>query len=282
MAHVDVFNGDAHGICALLQIRNAEPVASTLVTGVKRDIALLGRVTAQHGDQVTVLDVSLDKNRDALVRVLDAGARVLYVDHHFAGEIPNAPGLTAIIDPAPEVCTSLLVDRWLGGRFSAWAVTGAYGDNLDASAERLADSIGLAPAERAKLARLGVCINYNAYGASLDDLLFEPAILFERMRPFASPLEFLAADPATFDRLESGYRDDLAAAHAVSPSHENESAAVFALPDEPWARRVSGVFGNDLAKHAPVRAHAILTERADGTILVSVRAPIASPAPGIA
>ena len=34
MRHIDVFNGDADGICALTQIRNAHRVESTLVTGV--------------------------------------------------------------------------------------------------------------------------------------------------------------------------------------------------------------------------------------------------------
>ena len=54
----DVFNGDADGICALLQLRLAEPRNSKLVTGIKRDIALLDRVEAQPDDQVTVLGPS--------------------------------------------------------------------------------------------------------------------------------------------------------------------------------------------------------------------------------
>jgi oligoribonuclease NrnB/cAMP/cGMP phosphodiesterase (DHH superfamily) len=83
MAVIDVFNGDADGLCALVQLRNANPQDSVLVTGVKRDINLLDRVTAQAGDQVTVLDVSLDKNRDGLSAVLKAGAEVVYIDHHF-------------------------------------------------------------------------------------------------------------------------------------------------------------------------------------------------------
>ncbi|PUE05199.1 MAG: acetyltransferase, partial [Candidatus Sedimenticola endophacoides] len=45
----DVFNGDADGICALLQLRREEPREAVLVTGVKRDIALLERVDAGAG-----------------------------------------------------------------------------------------------------------------------------------------------------------------------------------------------------------------------------------------
>ncbi len=46
MTTFDVFNGDADGICALLQLRLANPLESILVTGVKRDIRLLQRVDA--------------------------------------------------------------------------------------------------------------------------------------------------------------------------------------------------------------------------------------------
>ncbi len=50
--------------------------------------------------------------------------------------------------------------------------------------------------------------------------------------------------------------------------------AAFLLPDAPWARRVSGVYSNDLANANPSRAHAVITAKAEGTYLVSVRAPL--------
>jgi len=274
MTHVDVFNGDADGICALAQVRNADPRPSRLVTGVKRDIALVAKAGLTAGDQATVLDVSFDKNRDAVVAALDVGASIFYCDHHFAGEIPTHANLTTHIDTAAETCTSLLIDQHLGGKFSAWAVTGAYGDNLDASAERLADRIGLEAADRATLRQLGVCINYNGYGASLEDLLFAPADLFERVRGFADPREFVREDSDTHARLTEGYAEDMSKAQATAPLRESDSGAVFALPDESWARRVSGVWSNDLANGSPDRAHAVLTARPDGTWLVSVRAPL--------
>jgi hypothetical protein len=63
-------------------------------------------------------------------------------------------------------------------------------------------------------------------------------------------------------------------AASIKPIRESESAGVYILPNEPWARRVSGVYSNDLANGFPSRAHAVLTERPDGTYLVSVRAPL--------
>ena len=66
MTYYDVFNGDADGICALQQLRLQQPREARRISGLKRDIDLLQRVDADAGDEVTVLDVSLDKNRDAL------------------------------------------------------------------------------------------------------------------------------------------------------------------------------------------------------------------------
>ena len=48
---------------------------------------------------------------------------------------------------------------------------------------------------------------------------------------------------------------------------------MYQLPSAAWARRVSGVFSNDLVRAFPARAHAVLTERDDGAFLVSLRAP---------
>jgi len=276
MADIDIFNGDADGICALTQLRNADPRRSTLITGVKRDIALVGRARVQGGDRVTVLDLSFDKNRDGVLQALEAGAEVFYVDHHFAGDLPDDPRLTTIIDTSPNVCTSMLVNDHLGGKFVEWAVTGAFGDNLKDAARTLAEPLGLREHRLELLDTLGTCINYNGYGSSIDDLHFPPEELFRQIVPFNSPFAFIEEAREVFGRLESGYRDDMASARSIEPTKRNEHIAVFVLPNEAWARRVSGVYSNDLANESPERAHAVLTERSDGTYLVSVRAPLSN------
>ncbi|MDP7463092.1 MAG: acetyltransferase, partial [SAR324 cluster bacterium] len=63
MNPIDCFNGDADGLCALHQLRLAEPTESELVTGVKRDIQLLERIRERCDCKITVLDISLDSNR---------------------------------------------------------------------------------------------------------------------------------------------------------------------------------------------------------------------------
>lgn len=269
----DLFNGDADGICALLQLRKAEPRNAELITGVKRDINLLDRVSATKGDRVTVLDVSMDKNSAALERVLDAGAAVFYVDHHFPGAIPEHPGLTAVIDEAPEMCTAALVNGCLDSAHLDWAVTGAFGDNLKQTARTLARNLDVTDEELASLEELGTYINYNGYGPAIEDLHFDPADLYRRLYAAEGPLDFVANSP-DFRKLRAGYREDMARAAALAPEVADAATAVFILPDAPWARRVSGVYSNDLATDNPDRAHAVLTVKDNGNYLVSVRAPM--------
>ena len=273
MAKFDLFNGDADGICALTQYRLAHPAQATLVTGVKRDINLLKRVEASPGDQIVVLDVSLDKNREGLIKVLAQGAVVFYADHHFAGEIPESDRLTTAINTAPNVCTSILVNHHIGGQFKLWGITGAFGDNLDESARSLAG--GDYDEETLSLVKkLGTYLNYNGYGKSLDDLHFAPADLYRKVVAHSSPLDFIREDADTYGALELGYTQDMAAAESAKPVREPGDTAVYILPNEKWARRVSGVYSNGLARATPSRAHAVLTHQTGGTFLVSVRAPL--------
>ena len=271
----DVFNGDADGICALHQLRLAEPRPSALVTGVKRDIALLQRVEAQAGDAITVLDISLARNASALRRLLACGATCRYFDHHFAGEEPTHPNLETFIDTAPDTCTSLIVDRYLNGSQRTWAVVAAFGDNLGAAARRAAAALDLHEPQLAQLQELGESINYNAYGESVDDLNYHPADLYQTLSRYADPFQFISGEPV-FEVLRAGRADDLYRAGELDPALETAHCALYVLPEAAWSRRVSGVFANRLAQQNPQRAHAVLTSRPGGFV-VSVRAPMANP-----
>jgi hypothetical protein len=273
MPLIDVFNGDADGLCALHQLRLADPAESELVTGPKRDISLLKRVKAQSGDRITVLDIALSKNRDALDRLLAAGVQVRYFDHHQPGDIPSHPNFEAHIDTDANVCTSLLVNRHLQDRHLAWAVTAAFGDNLADAARAAAAPLELSADQLSQLQSLGECLNYNGYGDTLDDLFFDPAELYRLMRPFADPFAFIAESPA-YQTLNTGYQADMARAVAVSAEEARASGRIFMLPAEKWARRISGVFGNQLAVESPAQAHAVLTAKPEGGYVVSVRAPL--------
>ncbi len=276
MSHYDVFNGDADGLCALQQMRLHNPIDdAVLVTGVKRDISLLQRVEAKAGDSITVLDVSLDKNRDALVKLLDAGCYIEYYDHHFAGAIPSHPQLATTIDTSPETCTSLLVNDAINGAHRGWAVAGAFGDNFHDAARQTAAPLGLDSEQLILLNELGTCLNYNGYGTDINDLHYHPEALARAMRPYHDPFDFIASE-VVYQTLHAGYHDDMGRAEALSPEESDQKTALIIMPDEPWARRVSGVYGNLLARVFPERAHAILTLMDNGSYRVSVRAPLST------
>ncbi len=275
MPNYDVFNGDADGICALIQLRKAEPREAVLVTGVKRDINLLANVDAAAGDLVTVLDVSMDKNREGLQSALANGANVFYVDHHFAGDIPEHDCLHAIINEDSEVCTAVLINGYLNGAYPDWAVVGAFGDNFKKTARRLAKPLNLSAFDLQSLENLGIYLNYNGYGSSVEDLHFNPKDLYQTLYEANSALEFIASSP-DYKKLNIGYTEDMAKVAELKPIHFDETTAVFKLPNAAWALRVRGVFGNDLAMEYPDRAHAVVTEKDNGNYLVSVRAPLSN------
>jgi len=272
--HFDVFNGDADGICALIQLRLDRPLAARLITGIKRDITLLDKFTVAPGDRVTVLDISLQANSVRVKAFLDQGAHIFYVDHHQAGDIPNHPHLKTLINADSATCTSLLVNQYLNGKYPLWAITAAFGDNLNHSAEQLSATLSLSLSELEILKNLGIYINYNGYGGCIDDLHFAPDRLYREMAGYQSPFDFISDNPDIFTQLEQGYREDMANARRLKPEYQSDAVAVFILPDTVWARRVNGVFGNFLANLNPSRAHAVITHNKDDGYQVSVRAPL--------
>ena len=278
--HYDVFNGDADGIIALLQLRlsqkEKQPSESTLITGVKRDIDLLKQVDENKATSVTVLDISLEKNNDALVQLLEKEIDVFYVDHHRTGEIPQSEKLVSLLDTDADICTSLLVNNHLNGEFATWAITAAFGDNMQASAEALAKQNNLSLAQQSLLKELGVYINYNGYGRSVDDLHFHPEDLFHKLSNYADPFELINEQGSIFSQLKEAYLADMNKAESADVLVENASFKAVQLDDAPWARRVSGVFGNELANISPEKAHAVLTLNTDNSYTVSLRAPLSN------
>ena len=270
----DIFNGDADGIIALLQLRRAKPKDSQLITGVKRDISLLKNITTKSGDSVTALDISMEKNIDALNNHLEVGAKVLYVDHHRCGDIPVSDSLTAHIDLDANTCTSLIVDELLNGKYHLWAITAAYGDNLIAKADELASAARLTSQQSEQLKELGTLINYNGYGSHVDDLHYHPKDLYLSLLPYESPFDVINDTNSAFYKLQTAYKSDMENALAIAPRYNGELFTLFELPNQAWARRISGVYGNLLANGNVSTAHGVLTENKDGTYTVSLRAPL--------
>ncbi len=272
--HFDVFNGDADGIIALLQLRLASPKEAKLITGVKRDISLLQQVDENTATSVTALDISMEKNADALTLLLNHDIDVFYVDHHRAGDIPESNKLHAIIDTDANTCTSLLVNRYLNGKYVYWAIAAAFGDNMKASATALAQQYSLSESQQGQLEELGVYINYNGYGRSVEDLHYHPADLYKALLDYPDPFLLVNQPGSIFAKLKAAYHQDMALAAKSEVLAEQEKVKAVLLADEAWARRVSGVFGNELANQSPDKAHAVLTRNSDNSFTVSLRAPL--------
>jgi hypothetical protein len=273
--HYDIFNGDADGICALHQLRLAESIPDAhLITGVKRDIKLLAQVVLQPAATITVLDVSLDSNRSFLVPLLQAGHKIVYFDHHYAGEIPEERNLLVHINASATTCTSFLVNATLKGRFSKWAICGAFGDNLHEQAREMASHLSLSCEDINKLKEIGELMNYNGYGSTVDDLHFHPAELYRRVQKFVDPLDFFATDDA-ISLLRNGFKQDMEKALAVKEETSKSGNRLYFFPGAAWARRISGVFSNLKATEHKDMAHAVIIAQTDATYRISVRAPLA-------
>ena len=278
MADYDLFNGDADGIFSLLQLRQVEPrPEAALITGVKRDTQLFERIAphVKSEDRICALDIGMSRNTAALHHVLQAGAKVFFCDHHATGEIPESAHLTVIADDAPETCTAYLIDQYLDGAKAAWAVCGAYGDNFQALAGRIAADRKIDfPLNR--LRELGELVNYNAYGSTVEDLHFHPSELYKVLSAYPDPMAFLEDQPDALEILRAGYRSDWSIAEQAREIDISNAGQILALPASPASNRISGLFANALVDEDPDVAFAILTHLDPdvGGYRVSIRAPI--------
>lgn len=278
MADFDLFNGDADGIFSLLQLRQVEQRPNAkLVTGVKRDTQLFERILgdAGKGDRVCALDIGMSRNKPALRSVLDAGAEVFFCDHHGTGDFPQSQQLTFLSGHGPGIATAYVIDQYLEGAKAAWAVCGAYGENFQGLAGKIAAERGITfPLNQ--LRELGELVNYNAYGSTVEDLHFHPSELYAILSAYPDPMAFLEDEPEALEILRAGYRADWDIAEQAREIDISNSGQILSLPACPASNRISGLFANALVDEEPDQAFAILTHREPelGGYRVSLRAPI--------
>ncbi|MBK2279129.1 DHH family phosphoesterase [Francisella philomiragia] len=275
--YIDIFNGDADGILSLIQLRKALPVASDnhrLITGVKRDISLCKNVSSQDANDaiVTVLDISYDKNYQDIERLLECVSQITYFDHHQADQLISNPRLKSYINTAADICTALIVSNSLDKKYHLWAIVAAYGDNLHHIADNEADLLKLNSEQKAQLKELGMLINYNGYGSTIDDLYYHPADLYYDLIKYETPFDVIADTKSCFYNLKAGFARDNKNLDNLK-CEDLENLKLVKLPNQPWARRVSGTLGNDLANKYHDKAIIIATTKDNGNYLISLRAP---------
>ena len=241
------FNGDADGICSMVQWGLVHGVEGNSVTGVKRDIELLANITPESGDEIICMDISLARNHSRARELCDSGFKITWFDHHLAGE--PIEGLDAHIDTSSNVCTAKIVENFLGVK-SEWAEVALHGDGLSVHSSR------------PDFKELGELLNYNGYGADLDDLHFHPDKLMRLCLESKTPEKFLQT-PA-FETLKKGFADDMRNVESI-----NEVDGIYLLPNEAWARRVVGVMAHRINSTGP-GPHVIAIDKGN-TLQVSLR-----------
>jgi hypothetical protein len=264
-----VYNGDADGLCAANQYLLEKKSHIELISGVKRDIALLDKIVTIQSSHITVFDIAVKNNLSSLKKLLGQHCKILWFDHHISAEIPQHSNLTTHIDTRPTVNTSSIVYQYFQNRFHSWAVAGLFGDNLHKAAYELAQSIGFNNEKTSCLKELGELLNYNAYGASVEDLYYDPECLLPQLNQFVDALDFIKST-SIVSTLREGLINDMNSAISIQPI----APQVFILPDEKWSRRVIGHYANSLVKNNPDLAYAVLVKNnSENSYVVSIRSP---------
>jgi hypothetical protein len=272
------FNGDADGICSILQFIQSGFTIEHFFTGHKRDQALLRHGEALHNANILAFDVELAKNMDSVKKILNNGCAVTWFDHHGSGEesifseyinfFPN-------IDHSPDINTSLIVYNFLNNQnLLRWAIVGLFGDNIDNTALFYCKSLNLSTEETSSLSEIGKLINYNSYGESLSDLIMNPMDILHQAKQFIDPVSFYK-ETDIGRHLKKSSTEDLEL--ALSYCEKDDKDHIVFLPDIPWARRVYGTLGNHLIKKDRTKPLAILVDIGEDNYLISVRAPLNQP-----
>ena len=241
------YNGDADGICSMVQWGLVYGIEGQRVTGVKRDIELLERVNPNPNDEIIVMDISLARNHARAVELSTQGFDITWFDHHLAGDPIDA--IATHIDTSSDVCTARIVEKYLGVE-SDWAQVALHGD-------------GLSPhSSKPEFKELGELLNYNGYGADLSDLHFHPDDLLLLCLQAKTPQNFMGTQ--AFMTLKNGFESDLSNAKNIEPSN-----GYYLLPNEAWARRVVGVMAHRINERGD-GPHVITIDKGE-TLQVSIR-----------
>jgi len=277
MTNYDVFNGDTDGIFAWHQLRLSHPRDAKIVTGVKRDVNLASRVDAGEGDLVTIMDVSHAKNRKDVKRLLESGAIIEYFDHHDPNELIDHPNITYHINTEPNVSTGLIVNSHVEGKNRLWAIATAFGDNHMDLAMNMAKSENLSDEQVNLLKQIGLVVNYNSYGQTVDDLFYSPEKIAEAVKACGSDVFRFTEQSDIFSTLYENFSNDMASAGCQEPYSISEKGVIYKFPNEVWTHRIMGSFSNHLVSTNKDLACAILVLNSDGTYRISVRSSINDP-----
>ena len=238
MTNYDVFNGDTDGIFAWHQLRLTHPRDAEIITGVKRDVNLASKVNTEDGDLVTIMDVSHAKNRKDVQRILDSGAIIEYFDHHDPKELIEHPNITYHINTEPNISTGLIVNSHVNGQNRLWSIATAFGDNHLDLAMNMAKSESLSDEQVLILKQIGLVVNYNSYGQTIEDLFYSPEEIAEAARACGSDIFKFLEQGDIFSTLLENFNADMSSAVCQEPFSISENGVIYTLPNEARTHRI--------------------------------------------
>lgn len=279
---IDCFNGDADGILSLIILRHIKPINSNnqkLITGVKRDIKLCKKIVTENykNSEISILDLSFDKNFKELKQIIDNTKSIFYIDHHKADKLFYHDKLTTVIDESPDVCTATLIYKYFKAENQVnWAIAAAFGDNMYETALRLANRNHLSYQHIKQLQELGTLVNYNSYGTVIDELIYHPAELYKHLIEYDQPSDVIKDKSSAFYKLKKYYQKDISYCSKIKLQFI-ENTCIVNLPNKTWAHRVSGTLGNKLSYSYKEKAILIITQIDINNVVINLRAPKQNP-----
>ncbi len=266
----DICAGDADALCAVLQWRLHEPKVAQMVSGPLCVTDSLGNFPVFPGDELLVCNVPIQVSRTPVTQTPARHATVQYLDCRGPASLLWHLQAKGTIPTSAKVCSSLLVNHLLQGKFRGWALVGAYGSAVQFDSEAQALAPGCSAGERKRLQQLGEAISYNAGVLHPRYVYMEPAHLYAQLARYDDPLDFLQAEPVAAE-LDGVFQSDLQKALAWKPYWKDAHATVYVLPDEGWAYRVARQLKSRLAVLNPGRAIAVLSPAGSGSVRVAVQ-----------
>ena len=127
------------------------------------------------------------------------------------------------------------------------------------------------------LKQIGLVVNYNSYGQTVEDLFYTPEEIAEAVKACGSDIFRFTEQRDIFSTLLENFSADMSSAVCQEPYSIGENTVIYTLPNEPWTHRIMGSFSNHLVSTNKDLACAIAVLNSDGTYRISVRSSINNP-----
>ena len=144
-------------------------------------------------------------------------------------------------------------------------------------AMNMAKSENLSEEQTTLLKQIGLVVNYNSYGQTVEDLFFSPEEIAKAVKACGSDIFRFTEQSDIFPTLLENFSADMSSAVCQEPYSISDNAVIYTLPNEGWTHRVMGSFSNHLVSTNKDLACAIAVLNSDGTYRISVRSSINNP-----